>query len=51
MLSNCRHRMATSSPEPANANQNGAVIPNVFASVLERYYDGRADEATDARLT
>jgi uncharacterized protein (DUF1810 family) len=22
----------------------------VFAQVLERYYDGKADEATDARL-
>jgi hypothetical protein len=31
MCSNWRHRSTTRSAEPAKANQNGAVIPNVFA--------------------
>jgi hypothetical protein len=31
MFSNWRHRATTRNAEPANANQNGAVIPNCFA--------------------
>ena len=32
MCSNSRHRITTSSAEPAKPNQNGAVMPNVRAS-------------------
>ena len=46
-MSNWRHRTATSSAEPTNPNQNGAVIPN---ALREQAADRRADdEAADDR--
>ena len=34
MWTNWRHRITTSTADPTNPNQNGAVIPNVLASRL-----------------
>ena len=47
MLSNRRHRTATSSAEPKKPNQNGAVIPYALAS--RPPIGGADDEATDER--
>ena len=41
MCSNWRHRATTSSAEPTNPNQNGAVIPNVFG---QQAADRRPDD-------
>ena len=54
MCSNWRQRITTSSAEPAKANQNGAVIPNVLASrpptgvPIRSTNDGHAVDAGDA---